>query len=58
MNHQDKETRANRDAHAPVFLENTDGNGVVVFIHGYMGSPRQFDRLVKVVHRHVPICNQ
>ena len=37
--------------HEPFFLENPADNGLVVFIHGFMGSPRQFIRLAETVHR-------
>ncbi|MCL2226036.1 MAG: alpha/beta fold hydrolase [Oscillospiraceae bacterium] len=36
--------------HAPSFLENPQSDSIVVFIHGFMGSPRQFDGLAKAVH--------
>jgi esterase/lipase len=31
--------------HTPFFLDSPTGNAIVVFIHGFMGSPRQFDSL-------------
>ena len=37
--------------HASAFIENPAGKGIVVFIHGFMGSPRQFDRLTMAVYR-------
>jgi len=37
--------------HAPRFLENKDSREVIVFIHGFMGSPRQFDRIAEVAHK-------
>ena len=37
--------------HTPLFLENSAGKGLVVFVHGFMGSPRQFDYLAESVHR-------
>ena len=37
--------------HAPLFLEGPDDRGLVVFVHGFMGSPRQFDKLAQTVHR-------
>jgi carboxylesterase len=36
--------------HEPQFLESAGKAAIVVFIHGFMGSPRQFDRLAKVAH--------
>ena len=36
--------------HAPVYLENPAKPGVAVFIHGFMGSPRQFDFLTASVY--------
>ena len=36
--------------HSPKFLENSDKTNIVIFIHGYMGSPRQFDRLVEIAY--------
>jgi len=39
------------ESHAPLILENPAGKGIVVFIHGFMGSPRQFDKLVKIVYQ-------
>ena len=38
-------------SHAPYFLENPAENGIVVFIHGFMGSPRQFDMLAAAVQK-------
>jgi len=32
-------------------LDNPPENGVVIFLHGCMGSPRQFDRLATAVHK-------
>ena len=40
------------DRHAPYFFEATDSDGVFVFIHGLMGSPRQFDNLAEDVFKH------
>lgn len=37
-------------AHAPLFMENTDSKSLVMFIHGFMGSPRLFDDLAKSVY--------
>ena len=31
--------------HEPVFLESSGGKGLVIFIHGFMGSPHQFELL-------------
>ena len=36
--------------HDPLFLENPEKKGMVVFIHGFMGSPRQFDNLAQSIH--------
>ena len=33
--------------HKPFFLEHPEKKAIVVFVHGFMGSPRQFDRLAK-----------
>jgi len=38
--------------HNPIFFENTANNAFVIFIHGFMGSPRQFDKLAESIHRH------
>ena len=38
------------DQHAPLFLEKPAYYGIVIFIHGFMGSPRQFDRIAEVTH--------
>jgi len=37
--------------HEPIFLENPADNGIVVFIHGFMGSPRQFYKFAESVHK-------
>ena len=37
--------------HAPQLLINPASSGIVVFIHGFMGSPRQFDRLAEAVRK-------
>ena len=37
-------------SHAPYFLENQTKSGVVLFIHGFMGSPRQFYKFAHSVH--------
>jgi len=39
------------DRHAPFFLQGSQEKGVVIFIHGFMGSPRQFDKLAASVHK-------
>ena len=36
--------------HAPSFLENAAENGIVIFVHGFMGSPRQFDDFAAAVY--------
>ena len=38
-------------SHEPLFLESNAENGIVIFIHGFMGSPRQFDKLAEAVHK-------
>jgi len=40
-----------RGSHAPLFLENPADKGIVVFIHGFMGSPRQFDKFAETVQQ-------
>ena len=37
--------------HAPLFLKGSADIGLVMFVHGFMGSPRQFDKLAGVAHR-------
>jgi len=37
--------------HAPLFLKAPSAKGLVVFTHGFMGSPRQFDDLADAVHK-------
>ena len=37
------------ELHAPLFVENPAHKGIVVFIHGFMGSPRQFDRFAETI---------
>ena len=39
-------------SHAPYFIENKDSKSVVVFIHGFMGSPRQFEKMATFVSTH------
>ena len=39
-----------RLTHEPLYLENTANRRIVVFIHGFMGTPRQFDEMAKIVH--------
>ena len=36
--------------HEPFYLEGIAKKGIVVFIHGFLGSPRQFSRLAQSVH--------
>ena len=36
--------------HKPLFLQNSDKKSIIVFIHGFMGSPRQFDFLAQAVY--------
>ena len=36
--------------HEPFFLENSAKKGLVVFVHGFMGSPQQFAGLAQSVH--------
>ena len=38
--------------HVPYYSEAAGSDGLVVFIHGFMGSPRQFDRLAETAHQH------
>ena len=35
--------------HKPFFLENSESSSVVVFIHGFMGSPQHFEGLAKSI---------
>jgi len=37
--------------HLPRFLQGSPANDIVVFVHGFMGSPRQFDSLADAVFR-------
>ena len=37
------------EVHKPSFLDCPGSKSIVVFIHGFMGSPRQFDRLADAV---------
>lgn len=39
-----------RNVHKPLFLDNSADKGIVVFVHGFMGSPRQFDKMAENVH--------
>jgi len=39
------------DPHSPLYLRGSSANDTVVFIHGFMGSPRQFDSLADAVFR-------
>ena len=36
--------------HAPFFHKHPEAKGIVLFIHGFMSSPRQFDKFVETVH--------
>lgn len=36
--------------HTPSFIENSSGKGIIIFIHGFMGSPRQFDKLASCAY--------
>ena len=36
--------------HEPLILENSVKDSIIVFIHGFMGSPRQFDRLAQFMY--------
>ena len=38
--------------HEPLFLKNSGKNSIIVFIHGFMGSPRQFDMLAHSAYSH------
>ena len=51
MNKDEQKITQNGDPHAPLFLEGTADNGIVVFIHGFMGSPRHFDKLAAAAHK-------
>ena len=37
-------------SHSPFFMENPDSKGLVMFIHGFLGSPRQFADLAQRVY--------
>jgi len=50
MKSQSNKAEFSPDHHAPLYLESPMGKGLVIFVHGFMGSPRQFDRLAEVVH--------
>ena len=39
------------DLHKPQLYLNPASNDIVIFIHGFMGSPRQFESLAQAVHR-------
>jgi len=51
MKSQNKRRAFSPDLHAPLYLDSPTNKGLVVFIHGFMGSPRQFDRLAEVINR-------
>jgi carboxylesterase len=38
--------------HLPKYIEHKDADSAVLFIHGFMGGPRQFDRLSQLVYDH------
>ena len=38
--------------HQPTFSESPAAKGIVIFIHGFMGSPRQFNKLAANVYNH------
>ena len=38
-------------SHEPSFIENKDSKSAVIFVHGFMGSPRQFDRMARFVYK-------
>ena len=38
--------------HIPLFREHPESKSLVVFIHGYMGSPRQFAGLIDLAYEH------
>lgn len=38
--------------HTPIFREHESMKGLVIFIHGFMGSPCQFDDLTNIVFAH------
>jgi len=44
--------RDTTNPHAPVFIENSAKKGIVVFIHGFMGSPVQFSGLIDIAYKH------
>ena len=43
--------KAVKSIKAPQILENPAGKGIVVFIHGFMGNPRQFGKYAEVMYR-------
>jgi len=51
MENQSNKTKPFTNPHAPLFLNNPADKGIVVFIHGFLGSPRQFDSLADSVHK-------
>jgi len=46
-----QEYKAAASRHAPCYRENPEHKGIVVFIHGFMGSPRHFDRFAEQVYQ-------
>ena len=42
--------RANTGAHVPTFRENDNADTAIIFVHGLMGSPTQFDDLAQAVY--------
>jgi len=40
------------DLHMPRFYASAESKDIVIFIHGFMGSPRQFDSLAEAVIKH------
>ena len=40
------------DQHSPLYKKNPDSKGLVIFIHGFMGSPRHFDGLAELAYEH------
>jgi len=38
--------------HSPVYKNHPEQKGIVIFIHGFMGSPKQFYGLLDVVYNH------
>jgi carboxylesterase len=38
--------------HEATYIENPENKGLIIFTHGFVGSPRQFDELVKHAQQH------